>query len=94
MLNDLFIPEDAVRILKTPVNREREDEWYWRYEFRGCYSVVSKIRNLLWRSIKEVLPVCATLRKRRIDVEAVCPLCNNVEEMPLPPQVNQTDYGW
>nr|GLL32534.1 hypothetical protein Itr_chr08CG01900 [Ipomoea trifida] len=74
--------------LMPPLGIERGEER--RVGMRTCSTTFSSQKM----RIKEVLPVCAALRKRRIDVEAVCPLCNNVEEMPLPPQVNQTDYGW
>lgn len=108
LLKSIFCPEDVQRIVKTLVNREVEDEWYWRHELRGCYSVRSgyrlqsltqpsssnfsawgkiwklgvtpKIRNLLWRCAKDILPVRTNLRKRRMNVTAECPLCSSAEE--------------
>nr|GMD78194.1 hypothetical retrotransposon [Ipomoea batatas] len=84
LIRDLFDPMDVNQIMKTPVNREMEDGWYWRHELRGDYPVRSgyrllsnspqennnfnswgklwkldvepKIRNLLWRCVKEILP--------------------------------------
>nr|GMD79688.1 uncharacterized protein LOC109160490 [Ipomoea batatas] len=96
------IGDDVKRIIRTPVNLNQADEWYWRYETRGDYSVRSgyrllseqpsetsnfkswrklwnlrvapKIWNLLWRCIKEILPVRANLRRRRMEVQSECPL--------------------
>lgn len=107
-LRNIFEPNDVDRIIKTPVNPNLADEWYWRFDVRGSYTVRSgyrlltnlpqgnngfkawrklwnlevatKIRNLLWRCVKEILPVRATLRKRRVEVQAECPVCGSGEE--------------
>nr|GMD20609.1 uncharacterized protein LOC109153341 [Ipomoea batatas] len=42
--------------------------------------VTPKIRNLLWRCAKDILPVRTNLRKRRMNVTAECPLCSSAEE--------------
>nr|GLL44520.1 uncharacterized protein LOC109166487 [Ipomoea trifida] len=46
LIRDLFDPMDVNRIMKTPVNREMEDGWYWRHELRGGYPLRSGYRWL------------------------------------------------
>nr|GLL18084.1 uncharacterized protein LOC109151968 [Ipomoea trifida] len=42
--------------------------------------VAPKFRNLLYTSVKDILPVRAALNRRRVDVEAECPLCGDNQE--------------
>nr|GMD81110.1 uncharacterized protein LOC109159815 [Ipomoea batatas] len=46
LIRDLFDPMVVNRIMKTPVNREMEDGWYWRHELRGGYPVRSGYKLL------------------------------------------------
>lgn len=41
LLRDMFVERDVNLILSTPVNMEENDNWYWRKEKLGMYSVKS-----------------------------------------------------
>ncbi|XP_019171492.1 PREDICTED: uncharacterized protein LOC109167042 [Ipomoea nil] len=47
ILNDIFIPEDVMRILKIPVSPDYEDMWYWHGDVTGEYSVKSGYRQVV-----------------------------------------------
>lgn len=50
ILDDLFDPGDRDRILKTPISPDLEDDWYWRFDAKGKYSVKNAYRNLTMQS--------------------------------------------
>ncbi|XP_019192477.1 PREDICTED: uncharacterized protein LOC109186787 [Ipomoea nil] len=47
ILNDIFIPEDVMRILKIPVSPDYEDMWYWHGDVTGEYSVKNGYRQVV-----------------------------------------------
>lgn len=46
LLNDLFCSRDVELILNTPISPGAQDEWYWRDDIRGVYSVHNAYRRL------------------------------------------------
>nr|GMD79784.1 uncharacterized protein LOC109154171 [Ipomoea batatas] len=46
VVKDLFEPSDVPRILATPVSPDSRDEWRWRDDIRGIYSVRQGYRLL------------------------------------------------
>ncbi|XP_031116501.1 uncharacterized protein LOC116020159 [Ipomoea triloba] len=41
ILNDIFTPEDVLRISRVPVSSGYEDIWFWHGDPKGCYTVKS-----------------------------------------------------
>lgn len=110
ILDDLFDPRDKERILKTPISPNYEDDWYWKLDMKGEYTVKSAYRSLTssltqnraaeekywttlwnlkipekvkihwWRIIRGIIPVREILRKRGMDIESACPLCDRHPE--------------
>lgn len=50
ILEDLFDPGDGERILKTPISPSFEDDWYWKFELKGQYTVKSAYRTFVMQS--------------------------------------------
>lgn len=110
ILDDLFDRGDRDRILKTPISPDFEDDWLWRFEVKGKYTVKSayrsltmqadgyanldekhwmslwnlkipgKVKFLWWRIIKEIIPVRDVLRRKGVELDSTCPLCDNHTE--------------
>ncbi|XP_019186548.1 PREDICTED: uncharacterized protein LOC109181252 [Ipomoea nil] len=47
VLQDIFVAQDIPRILATPVSVDYEDEWYWKDDINGRYTVSHGYRSLM-----------------------------------------------
>ncbi|XP_019149856.1 PREDICTED: uncharacterized protein LOC109146658 [Ipomoea nil] len=97
VVHDLFDQADVPRIIATPVSPDYKDEWFWKDDIHGRYSVRQgyrylmqssthgnqqmqftewrnlwklpvppKIRNFLWRCMRDVLPLRENLRAKHV----------------------------
>lgn len=46
LLDELFNPTEKDWIMKTPISPNYEDDWYWRFDMKGSYTVRSAYRSL------------------------------------------------
>lgn len=51
--------------------------WFWKLD------IPLKVGNFIWRLCSNIVSVLANLRRRYIDVEILCPVCNAAEETVL-----------
>ncbi|KAM6552927.1 hypothetical protein CsatB_013689 [Cannabis sativa] len=74
--------KSAYKLLQKVQGRwqQQEDEqtkfWtkFWKLK------IPPKVKNLVWRAGRECLPTLKQLRLRRVDVQALCPICRVAEE--------------
>uniref|UniRef100_A0A803QIF3 Reverse transcriptase zinc-binding domain-containing protein n=1 Tax=Cannabis sativa TaxID=3483 RepID=A0A803QIF3_CANSA len=57
---------------------EDEQTKFWTKFWR--LKIPPKVKNLVWRAGRECLPTLKQLRLRRVDVQALCPICRVAEE--------------
>ena len=71
--NGLFDLKEAYKLASLEIGDAitgvTNGEWLWKVD------TIPKIKFFLWQCFHHIIPICATLATRGMDVPQICPLC-------------------